>query len=251
MFSWQGLNFLTSPIGSPGRLHPETAQCLKIDVAKIFVTVDLTKDLPQKMNFNIQGEEVMVEYIYPWLPKKCSKCEKRGHSVKACSKEKEFQKENQEEMEEGEVREVREEKKDKEEIISRSLEDPEENTECEQVALVESSEKLKLKEGEDVSSKEEITQGTENVEKEKEWSDVSPGKSSRSSNSSQKELESIFTKSRFDVLTPKEGKEVTVYEKEEQEEDDQHDKLQDKEVIHRRVLPREFKINHRYLIAKA
>ncbi|WZZ13386.1 hypothetical protein YC2023_106475 [Brassica napus] len=141
-------------------------------------------------------------------------------------------------MEEGEVREVREvreEKKDKEEIISRSLEDPEENTECEQVALVESSEKLKLKEGEDVSSKEEITQGTENVEKEKEWSDVSPGKSSRSSNSSQKELESIFTKSRFDVLTPKEGKEVTVYEKEEQEEDDQHDKLQDKEVIHRRI----------------
>lgn len=61
----------------------------------------------------------------------------------------------------------------------------------------------------------------------------------------------FFTKSRFDVLTPKEGKEVTVYEKEEQEEDDQHDKLQDKEVIHRRVLPREFKINHRYLIAKA
>lgn len=64
MFSWQGLSFLTSPVGSPVRLHPETAQCLNIEVAKIFVKVDLTKDLPKKMNFNIQGEEVMVEYVY-------------------------------------------------------------------------------------------------------------------------------------------------------------------------------------------
>lgn len=47
MFSWQGLSFVTSPIGSPVRLHPETAQCLKLDVAKIFVKVDLTKDLPK------------------------------------------------------------------------------------------------------------------------------------------------------------------------------------------------------------
>lgn len=43
------------------RLHQETAKCLNIDVAKIFVKVDLSKDLPKKMKFNIQGEEVMVE----------------------------------------------------------------------------------------------------------------------------------------------------------------------------------------------
>nr|XP_018439216.1 PREDICTED: uncharacterized protein LOC108811635 [Raphanus sativus] len=74
LFSWQGLSFVTSPLGSPVRLHPETAQCLNIDVAKIFVKVDLSKDLPKKMKFNIQGEEVMVEYIYPWLPTKCPRC---------------------------------------------------------------------------------------------------------------------------------------------------------------------------------
>ena len=62
MFSWEGLSFLTSPIGSSGRLHPETAQCLNIEVAKIFVKVDLTMNLPKKMNFNIQGEDVMIEY---------------------------------------------------------------------------------------------------------------------------------------------------------------------------------------------
>ena len=55
MFSWQGLSFVASPLGTPVRLHPETVQCLNIEVAKIFVNVDLTKDLPKKMNFNIQG----------------------------------------------------------------------------------------------------------------------------------------------------------------------------------------------------
>lgn len=74
MISWQGLSFVTSPIGSPVRLHPETAQCLNLDVAKIFVKVDLTKDLPKKMNFNIQGEDVLIEYVYPKLPTKCSNC---------------------------------------------------------------------------------------------------------------------------------------------------------------------------------
>ncbi|KAG2261125.1 hypothetical protein Bca52824_068204 [Brassica carinata] len=79
-----GPSFVTSPLGSPVRLHPETTQCLNIEVAKIFVKVDLSKDLPKKMKFNIEGEEVMVEYIYPWLPTKCPKCEKWGHTRKRC-----------------------------------------------------------------------------------------------------------------------------------------------------------------------
>ena len=60
MFSWQGLSFVASPLGTPVRLHPETVQCLNIEVAKIFVNVDLTKDLPKKMNFNIQGRQCLV-----------------------------------------------------------------------------------------------------------------------------------------------------------------------------------------------
>lgn len=104
MISWQGLSFVTSPIGSPVRLHPETAQCLKLDVAKIFVNVDLTKDLPMKMNFNIEGKEVLIEYTYPKLPTKCSICDLWGHSVKTCKNGKEIQIEKQQEsLEEGEI----------------------------------------------------------------------------------------------------------------------------------------------------
>lgn len=55
MFSWPGLSFVTSPLGVPERLHPETAQCLNLEVAKIFVNVDLTKDLPAQLNFNLHG----------------------------------------------------------------------------------------------------------------------------------------------------------------------------------------------------
>lgn len=76
LFSWQGLSFVTSPVGVPERLHPETAQCLNLDVAKIFVKVGLIKDLPKKMNFKVHGEDVLVEYIYPLLPTKCEKCDK-------------------------------------------------------------------------------------------------------------------------------------------------------------------------------
>lgn len=85
MFSWPGISYVTSPLGVPGRLHPDIAQCLNLEVAKVFVNVDLTKDLPKKLNFNVQGEEVMVEYSYPWLPKKCEKCAKWGHTGKICT----------------------------------------------------------------------------------------------------------------------------------------------------------------------
>lgn len=67
MFSWKGLSFVSSPIGTPVRLHPETTQCLDLEEVNIFVKVDLTKDLPKKMNFNVQGQEFLVEYSYPWL----------------------------------------------------------------------------------------------------------------------------------------------------------------------------------------
>lgn len=64
-FSWQGISFVASPVGSPVRLHLETTQCLNLGVAKIFVKADLTKDLPKKMNFNIQGQDILVKYTYP------------------------------------------------------------------------------------------------------------------------------------------------------------------------------------------
>ena len=83
-FSWQGISFVASPVGSPVRLHLETTQYLNMDVAKIFVKADLTKDLPKKMNFNIQGQDILVEYTYLGLPSKGIKCGKWGHTPKMC-----------------------------------------------------------------------------------------------------------------------------------------------------------------------
>ncbi|KAF8075377.1 hypothetical protein N665_1099s0003 [Sinapis alba] len=73
-----------NPIGVPVRLDPETAQCLNLKVSKIFVNADLTKKLPKSMFFNFNGKETLVEYTYPWLPKKCSNCDKWGHMAKVC-----------------------------------------------------------------------------------------------------------------------------------------------------------------------
>lgn len=75
MFSWKGLSVVASPVGVPVKLHPETAQCLNMKVAKIFVNADLSKDLPKTMNFTFQGRSTRVDYTYPWLPTKCSNCE--------------------------------------------------------------------------------------------------------------------------------------------------------------------------------
>lgn len=66
------------------RLHPETEQCLNLKIAKVFVKVDLSKEIPRSMKYTFQGKETLVEYIYPWLPAKCTCCGKWGHTEKVC-----------------------------------------------------------------------------------------------------------------------------------------------------------------------
>ncbi|KAL0726876.1 hypothetical protein Bca4012_022969 [Brassica carinata] len=84
MYSWQGLSFIASAAGFPVRLHPETAACSNFKVAKIFVNADLTKELPTKINFTKNGVSSLVEFVYPWLPKRCNTCKKWGHIDKVC-----------------------------------------------------------------------------------------------------------------------------------------------------------------------
>lgn len=255
LFSWQGLSFLTSPIGIPSRLHPETAQCLNLEEAKIFVKVDLTKDLPKKMNFDIGGENVMVEYFYPRLPTKCMKCDKWGHAVKACPLDKETQ---MEEMKDEDKRVDHMEEKEEGEIeiekISKMVEDKVEETK-----QLDGGEDVTMEKGEKTSPRRVGMKCIEEIEKEKEWLKVSPGKSCRSLNMSQRRLEfeqeSLPTESRFAVLMLEEEHEVMGLDNKEQEdeeiqevvqEDEEHEALED-EITHRRMLPRESKINHRYL----
>lgn len=85
MFSWDGLGFLTSPVGTPIRLHPETELCTNFEEAKVFVEVNLSQKLPQTFRFKLGPEnEATVEFVYPWLPPSCSRCGKWGHTEEAC-----------------------------------------------------------------------------------------------------------------------------------------------------------------------
>ncbi|KAF3594699.1 hypothetical protein DY000_02025682 [Brassica cretica] len=97
----------------------------------------------------------------------------------------------------------------------------------------------------------EVERNTEK-EKELEWSEITPGKASRSPNTSQRELEydqvSLITKSRFSVLSPDEGMQDNE-ESVEQIAVQSTLKLKEKEEVRvlRQVLPRDSKLNHRYL----
>lgn len=100
MFSWEGLSFITSAVGHPVRLHPETAACSNFEVAKIFVKADLSKDLPTKIRFSKNGNDFWVDFIYPWLPPRCSTCNKWGHLETRClANLKNMEKDNQPKLE--------------------------------------------------------------------------------------------------------------------------------------------------------
>lgn len=85
MFSWKGLGFIASAVGKPKRLHPDTILCTSFEEAKVFVEADMTKELPKSHRFKSKlGVDAEVDFIYPWLPDKCSICTKWGHTHKAC-----------------------------------------------------------------------------------------------------------------------------------------------------------------------
>ena len=87
MFTDKGLEFLSSAVGKPIRLHPKTEACVSFDEAQILVEADLTKELPKE--YVVTGEEegemdTTIKYAYPWLPPRCSCCKKWGHLRDTC-----------------------------------------------------------------------------------------------------------------------------------------------------------------------
>lgn len=85
MFSWKRIGFLASAVGEPKRLHPDTVLCKSFEKAKVFVEADLSKTLPKSFRFQSEkGVDAVVEFIYPWLPSKCTSCSKWGHLKDDC-----------------------------------------------------------------------------------------------------------------------------------------------------------------------
>lgn len=84
MYSWEGLSLMMSTVGVPDHLHPETIACENFEVARVFVKADLSKELPDRIDFTIQGKKITVEYEYPWLPPRCVSCGRWGHYETFC-----------------------------------------------------------------------------------------------------------------------------------------------------------------------
>ena len=85
LYSKKGLSFLARTSGKFIKLHPNTERCIRMDVARVLVEVDLTKPLPNKISFkNREGVPALVSISYPWLPPRCPACSRWGHRETDC-----------------------------------------------------------------------------------------------------------------------------------------------------------------------
>lgn len=199
MYSWEGLSFITSPVGIPDHLHQETIACSNFAIAKVCVKADLSKPLPKRIDYNIGGETVTVEYLYPWLPNRCDNCGKWGHLKERCSRK--------ESSEEAEKKNDEQKKTDMKEKESSANE-----------VLVQDSEQVI----QEIRSEEK---DTEEGQVNEEW--VTPGKNGRSSGKQSKNLQygevHIATPSRYSALS--------VLEEEEKEQVEEVSEENGKKVV--------------------
>ncbi|KAG2323139.1 hypothetical protein Bca52824_016352 [Brassica carinata] len=86
LFSQNGLTFFGDTIGRTVKLHPSTERCVRLDVARLLVVMNLEEPLPECISVRGSGERIAVSY--PWLPPRCHGCQKWGHNDKNCSKNK-------------------------------------------------------------------------------------------------------------------------------------------------------------------
>lgn len=89
LYSKEGLKFVARTSGKFVKLHPHTERCVRMDVARMLVEVDLTKPLPNTISFQDRdGHTVLVSINYPWLRPRCLSCSKGGHFAKDCVSQK-------------------------------------------------------------------------------------------------------------------------------------------------------------------
>ncbi|KAH0850815.1 LOW QUALITY PROTEIN: hypothetical protein HID58_095224, partial [Brassica napus] len=89
LFSQNGLTFFGDTIGRTVKLHPNTERCVRLDVARLLVVMNLEEPLPASISVRGTGETLSVNY--PWLPPRCLGCQTWGHTDKNCPKNKKTQ----------------------------------------------------------------------------------------------------------------------------------------------------------------
>ncbi|KAG2321536.1 hypothetical protein Bca52824_014749 [Brassica carinata] len=89
MFSHKTLKCLSRATGKFVKLHPNTEKCTRLDVARVLVEVNLHKTLVEKISFQDKdGENVVIDVSYPWLPPRCTVCSGWGHKGASCTSKK-------------------------------------------------------------------------------------------------------------------------------------------------------------------
>ncbi|KAF2572242.1 hypothetical protein F2Q70_00005891 [Brassica cretica] len=78
----QGLSLVAGLVGEPKETDDFTKNLVSLTVSHVKVEVDLTKPLPDVVEFQRQsGEVVEVQVHYPWTPPICSHCNELEHSI--------------------------------------------------------------------------------------------------------------------------------------------------------------------------
>lgn len=249
MYSWEGLSFITSAAGIPDHLHPETLACTNLETAKVFVKADLTKELPRRINFTIQGKETLIDFAYPWLPPRCVDCGKWGHYATFCKVNK---KDTADQM-----KEVNTPKS----MVQQTLE----------VTGSDGKENKKLEDKEKTNKKEDEKESKEDMEgdQRKEWETVSEVRRSPKPRELQFGQVTIVTPSRYAALrnSDEKGTEIVVEEVEEEEEEGEVRNEEADDIIQsiaeesveekskenkkgrsRQILPRLSKTNHKVVL---
>ena len=80
-----GLSWVAGLVGEPKETDDFTKNLVSLTLSHVKVEVDLTKPLPDVVEFTRQsGEVVEVLVTYPWLPPTCAHCKELGHIAKNC-----------------------------------------------------------------------------------------------------------------------------------------------------------------------
>lgn len=85
LYSHKGLKCLSKAVGTFVKLHPSTEKCVRLDMARALIEVNLHKPLVEKISFLKKvGVLQEVEVSFPWLPPRCNICRKWGQKGQEC-----------------------------------------------------------------------------------------------------------------------------------------------------------------------
>ncbi|XVF57183.1 hypothetical protein PTKIN_Ptkin06aG0183500 [Pterospermum kingtungense] len=86
LFTQRGIGCVASVLGRALYTDRITSQRKRLAFARVCVEIQVTKEIPKKIEVLLRGRVVEVMVYVPLLPLKCPKCNLFGHTEKTCVK---------------------------------------------------------------------------------------------------------------------------------------------------------------------